>query len=153
MPARLDQGGHSQVIVNVRDDDPAASFQKPENFRGREVRGGEVLEDVARECEIEILVWQIRVEDRCLNDLEPVSEIPPEAVAGDSAHVRVELDRSNRAMRQGFEQPFGDETRSAADLEDRHAIPQAEVCQGGRFFRPAQIDLSTQTVDICVQPG
>ena len=27
------------------------------------------------------------------------------------------------------------------------------VCQGGRFFRPAQIDLSTLTVDICVQPG
>ena len=111
-----------------------------------------MLQNQARDREIETLCRHIGVQDRRLDDLQSLSQVDGKSAASHIAHVWVELDRSNGAPRQRVEQPLGNKTWTAADLEDGHSILQAELRQGFGLPRPAQLGLGTQAFDVGMQP-
>ena len=141
-----------QVEVIVYEHGFATGFQNAAHFLHGRQRIRQVLQNEARDREIETAIGEIHLRDGLLDDRVLVGPIGGERLLAFAHQEIVDL-HTDVAAREVEKQLLEDMPRSAAALQYPHPVAQAEPPQAPEFLVPEELDLRLQTFDFVIDVG
>jgi hypothetical protein len=132
--------------VRIDDDDATAAGQQAPELGEHVVHARDVLEQEARQDEVEGVVGQPALRCPCLDEVHAVG----------LAHVRssvrqhrlVEVEARHLRARKALEQEPRHEARAAARLEDARTVPEPVSSEDRKLLRPERVGLDAQPLEL-----